>query len=329
MTSPLTEVLLHDYYSKTNIFSKEFEHKMSQRYPEIYVQAIKTNQVFFKENRIDFIVEEILLPEKLEVHQKCWRLFYDNELGLWNAIYHKLKVIKEGSYSFEAILFSVILYVEEKYQQADNREAKQSLGDEYSFFIELYLKEFDINQEQFDITKDKFNKAFLQKFFLHENLNLDTDISEIFQLIKRRKNLFDTFFDPYSFDENVYPNMVYQQLYFTTKPEGYYHWKVQGIRYPNLELIYYFKGISKVDYYIKEGLLPDHKLEKDKEARRECDIQRFSILSVLEDLEMEDYYYSKDLKINVNIVVSSLQTFAGVPTAVFTVNLALYVSPGM
>ena len=64
-SSQIALELLHNYYSKTAIFNTEFESKLAKEFPVVYIEAIRKNEVFFREDRINFLLEFGELDEVL------------------------------------------------------------------------------------------------------------------------------------------------------------------------------------------------------------------------------------------------------------------------
>ena len=66
---------LVDYFTKCD-FDSAFELKVSNAFPELYVQAVRATKTFLKKERHDFLLNEVVLPEALSAHQRMWKTLY-------------------------------------------------------------------------------------------------------------------------------------------------------------------------------------------------------------------------------------------------------------
>ncbi|WP_420572976.1 tetratricopeptide repeat protein [Kordia sp.] len=307
-SSNIAVELLYNYYSNSTIFIKAFEIKLSEQFPELFVHVIRVNQVFFKKERLDFLLEEIQLPENLELHQDVWELFYQKEIELWQEIESSIEAIV--NYSLENILQSVVAYIEKKSYEFDSRAYNIQLGSVYSFFMELLLKQDHFNISNLSESEDFF-KSFVEGIHNEEESNLNKLISNIFDLIYSRTLLLSNFIDPYSFESDTSPELIYETLYFVTKPQASYRWKLDGIRYDSVDLFYRKRGSDFLEEKIKNnqyspiGITKEH-LELNKTLQEKIE----SVFAALHDLELNEYYYTKNETISVSEIVPPIFAFA-------------------
>lgn len=307
-SSPIAVELLHIYYSKATIFSKVFELKLSETFPELFVEIIRLNQVFFKKERLDFLLDEIQLPESLELHQDVWELFYEKEIELWQEIQSDIEAMV--NYPIDDILKCVVVYIEKKNYKFDSRVYNIQLGSVYSFFMELLLK-----QDHFNTTvmpdSEGFFKSFVEGIHNEEESNLNKLIFKIFDTIYSRMLLLTNFIDPYSFESDTSPELVYETLYFVTKPEAHYRWQLDGIRYDAVDLFYRKRGSDFLEEKISNNeYSPIGETEKDQELNKTLQEKIQAVLYVLSDLELSEYYYNKTDTINASKIITPIFAFA-------------------
>jgi tetratricopeptide (TPR) repeat protein len=289
MDSKLAVPFLHNYFSKSRVFSKPFEKKISTTHPELFVEAIRKSQVFFKENRIAFLLDEIELPSALEIHQDVWEHINLIELDLWSKIEKEFNSII--NYDLDDILYTLVKVIEIKKHEEGTRIDIQFLGDSYSFFMEMILSSEKMKYS--NTSTENFEVGFIKSLFDKSTKKLEELISNCISLIKKRLHTFSNIFDNYSFNQHITPKHIYESIFFIESPESYYQWKHDGIRYQLAELLYRLEGEVRVDNALLNT--PDFKIQSAKKEDYNDNKELASILTgimdILGDLKLEKYYY--------------------------------------
>jgi hypothetical protein len=310
-TSQRPAELLHNYYSKTNVFNKAFEIKLAKEYPNIFVEAIIKNEVFFKENRIAFLLEEIELPSALEIHQDVWESFYKGELELWKKIESTIVEIEE--YSLERILFFTVAYFEANNFDANFDIHNQSiLAHVYSFFIDLILRNPNIKED--NLNSSQFAMNFSMTLFKNEDHKLKTTIFKCLNLIKERQTLNSRLFQPYCFNSNFEPKYIYESLYLYESPESQYQWNVDEMRYKVNEFVYNERGRIIVESQLENGgVIPSNK-QSDYHNNKILACYSQAIDQILKDLRLTHFYLkdstNKNTKVEAVKLIKPLLVYA-------------------
>lgn len=290
-TSPLAMQLLYNYFSRTKLFSKRFEKKLALEYPEVFIQAIRKNRVFLREHSIKFLLDDIVLPEDLLVHQDVWDYFYTQEGALWKAIQKHLKIIIK--HPLNNILNSLIKTIEAQNYKLEARLDKQFLGDTYSFFIDMLLRNKTVKSKLSNITDAQTFKEGFVKHLAVPNLDLDLAINNCVTNIYNRIYYMQNYIDNYCFNDNITPQCIYETVYFKEKPRLYYNWKKDEVRYPLMEALYYNKGVDLVEAELEYN--PDFKIKSRKKEHyqdnKELAERLNGILLALRDLKLDTFFY--------------------------------------
>lgn len=303
--------LLHNYYSKTAIFNKEFETKLAKEFPVVFIEAIKKNEVFFREDRIDFLLKEGLLDEHYAIHQDIWEYFQYTELELWKEI--KSTIVEIEKYSLEQILFFTVMYFETNNFEANfNLQNQSALAKVYNFFIDLILrnsniKESNLNSEQFamdfsmTLVKDKYPK-------------LKTAIYKCLNFIEQRQSFKSEFLQPYCFNNNFEPKYIYESLHLYESPESKYQWNIDEIRYKVSEFVYNDRGRIIVEKHLEKGRIISGKNESDYVNNKVLACFSQAIDQTLKDLKLTHFYLkngtNKNIKIEAVKLIKPLQVYA-------------------
>jgi tetratricopeptide (TPR) repeat protein len=234
LDSPFAIDFLEVYYDKNKTPNQDLEKRIAQEYTELFVKAIRVNQVFFDPKRINFLVHEIQLPENLKIHQKVWEIFQGYELELWNNIQTSFKQLSQ--YPIIGILHAVILYLERGNFKDSSQENRQTLGDCYSVFMSYLLayRKEDIEKFQLPDSSQAFSKSL-------KNLDsqLISTIIKVLDLIKTREGFDKSFWKPYSFEKGIQVKELYHVIRFSYQPKDHYQWKRDGLRYSVNERLYF------------------------------------------------------------------------------------------
>lgn len=225
--------LLLTYFKHDKAFNKPLEKYIADVFPLLYVEAIKKSQILFNSNRIDFLCDEIILPDALKIHQRVWRTFYLDELALWIKIQELGSSLKK--YKLFDILTAVIYEIESSNYLNSSHENQNSLGDIYSFFIDFLLRNKYFTEN--DINELDFREYFKSHVYIISD-ELKETINKLFYYINNRNLLFSTYVDPYCFEDDFKPTVINQRIRFLTTPQSHYKWKEDGCRYIINEKIY-------------------------------------------------------------------------------------------
>ena len=273
---------LHDYFRnfKGNPIS-DFECELAKLHPEIYVNAIRNNEVFLNENHIEFLLSEDLLPEPYRIHQKVWGKFHDEEKVLWEAIQKEMDGLK--SHPLADILIHCVIQLEVmRFEQPGTRQNIEHLASIYSFFVEYLLKEHKAETLKMDTGSfwAMFFKVFTEQMKVEKNIT-----SQILQAIsiweKQRFVIHSYCYENYKLTEEE------GVLYLFSTAKEFYKWKLDGSRYHINTFYYWIRGGQFVDYAEKE-----HKYfvrgdnEEAKEFNRRITVKEWAILPMLSDMGM-------------------------------------------
>lgn len=310
-TSDQPVELLHNYYSKTTVFNKTFEIKLAKEYPTIFIEAIRKNEVFFKENRIDFLLKDDLLKDEHQIHQDVWQSFQFEELKYWNEI--KSTITKLEKYSLEQILFFTIEYFETNNFENNFDIINQShLAEVYSFFMDLILRNPSINQEC--LSSEQFAMGFVQNVYENEYPELKKAIFKVLNIINKRQVLNSRFFQPYCFNSQFKPKYIYESLYFYESPESHYQWNVDELRYKVNELVYNARGTNIVEAQLKSGSEIESKRKGDYLNNKTLAFNLQGIIEVLNDLKLTTFYFKdsnhKNIKVKIEKIIKPLFVYA-------------------
>ena len=298
--------LLHQYFSQSKVFSKVFEYNLAKLYPEVYVEAIRKNQVFFKADRIDFICNEIELPEHLKIHQEVWALFQKQELDLFSVINSNIEEIKHQEWA--DIFCYVTKFVEQKRFQNKNAKIDSYLAEAYSFFMELYLSK--VNTSSKEVSKDDLESVLMNAVHKPKE-SLSNKVYSTFEAIIQYKAIKNRFYDSYSFEKNVEPIKLNGALYFKSAPETFLKWEYDTFRYTLNQLVYAEKGIAIRDELIKTNSLkiPGETIEW-RQKNEIMVAKQFTVYEALYDLGIEELYLSEKKKKPIKEIVDPLFSLA-------------------
>ena len=305
--------LLHSYFSKTDVFNELLETKLAIEYPSIFIEAIRKNEVFFREDRIDFLLKDDLLIDKYQIHQDVWESFQIEELRYWKEIESTVAEIEK--HPLERILFFTVEYFETNNFEANFDIINQSmLADVYSFFIDLVLRNPIIRQEC--LSSEHFEMAFLENVYEDKSPELKKLVFKILKLINNRQTLNSRFFQPYCFNNQFQPKYIYESLHFYESPESHYQWNVDELRYKVSELAYNIKGTNIVEAQLKNGAVIENKSKRkeDYSDNKTLVFNLQGIIETLNDLKLANFYFKdsshKDIKVEIEKIIKPLCVYA-------------------
>lgn len=299
--------LLHNYYSKTNIFNKLLEVKLATEYPDLFVDAIRKNEVFFKIDRIDFLLRKDLLNSNYTIHQDVWKSFQIIELKFWTEI--QCTIIEIEKYPLERILFCAIEYFETNNFKARFDVSIQSfLEKTYSFFMSLILGNSKIKQE--NLSSEYFEVEFVNNVYKSESSSLKKIVFESLERINNLQVYKSRFFEPYCFNNQFQPKRIYESLFFYESPESFYQWNVDELRYKVNNLNYAIRGHNIINEQLANGaeIVSERKEDYHNNLELVCNSQ--SIIEILKDLQLTYFHINRNNKIKVEKIVNPLCAYA-------------------
>lgn len=301
--------LLHNYFKIYKKSVSEFELKLVTEFPNLFIKAIRVNQVFFEPDRIEFL-KSLPIGNDFNIHQKIWYKVFEIENQQWAEIQKELKNVL--SLSVEDILSYCIIWLETNRFQDSDKIKINHLASVYSLFIELIISDKSRKHIQINNSDDFFGH-FL-KLFTHthqnEKLIVENIVSKLLFKISNWINFQETVVTPYSFDLNIEPKQENELISFNSNPESYYKWILNGVRYEVTQLNYLLQGSSIVEYLeeTNQMLIPG-KTECDIQLNRNLAGTKYATLAMLSDLACEDFnFYGK--KINAQKVLEPLLTYS-------------------
>lgn len=306
VTSPLAMPFLYNYFSKTRLFNKPLEQKLALKHPNVFVEAIKKNRVFLRDNNIDFLLYEIALPSHLQIHQKVWAFYYKLEQDNWNSIQQHMQAIK--AYAIDNILQVLTIVIESKRYKGTSALEAHELAESYSFFLEVLFKTGSIlplntSAKDFEVGFIKSIKRTKEPLYKLINQTLT-------QIVERRK-IVNTNIDPYSFDDNVKPNITKDgTLTLACSDDANKNWLLDGERYIINEGLYFSFGEKQVEESIQAGNTIPGKNPQSIADNREMANKRQAIALILKDLFINHFYKDKAALTSIHNLVTPLQTLA-------------------
>jgi hypothetical protein len=321
-SSQIALELLHNYYSKTAIFNTEFESKLAKEFPVVYIEAIRKNEVFFREDRITFLLKDGLLNDHYSIHQDVWEYFQDTELELWKEI--KSTILEIEKYSLEQILFFTVMYFETNNFDANFDIQNQSaLANVYNFFIDLILRNSNIKES--NLNSEQFAMDFSMTLIKDKYPKLKTAVFKCLSLIEQRQSFSSNIFQPYCFNNNFEPKYIYESLYLYESPESKYQWNLDEIRYKVNEQVYNQKGRIIVDNQLENGGVIPTKKKEDYLNNKLLAYNLRTIIETLKDLKLTEFYFNNNNN-NKSIKVEALKMIK--PMYVYAFNkLVRYYEP--
>jgi len=302
--------LLHNYFKFYKKSIHEFEQKVAIEFPNLFVKAIRVNQVFLHSDRIEFL-KSLPIGNDFNIHQKIWQKVFEIENQQWTEIKKDLHNVL--SHSLEDILSYCIIWLETNRFQNSEKLQINYLASVYSFFIELVLTNISCNQIQVK-NSDEFFEHFIKVFrgtCNNKELIENNDVSKLLVRIGNWINFQEFVVTPYSFDLNIEPTQKNELVCFNSMPETYYKWLVDGVRYEVNRLYYLHRGSSIVEYLEETNQMHiPGKTENDIQLNRNLAEMEYATLSMLSDLSCEDLKLRSGNKIKAQQVLAPLLTYS-------------------
>lgn len=309
LSSEYSIQLLHNYFKFYKKLVPEFEQKLATEFPNLFIKAIRVNQVFFEPDRIEFL-KSLPISNDFKIHQKIWYKIFKIEKQQWVEIQKELKNVL--SLSVEDILSYCIIWLETNRFQDSDKIKINHLASVYSLFIELIIS--DKSRKHIQIkNSDEFFGHFLKVFthtYQNEKLIVENIVSKLLFKISNWINFQETVVSPYSFDLNIEPKQENELIIFNSNPEAYYKWILNGVRYEVNQLNYFLQGSSIVEYLEDTNQLHiPGKTEYDIQLNRNLAGTKYATLAMLSDLAIEDFNFY-GTKINAQKVLEPLLTYS-------------------
>lgn len=309
LSSEYSIQLLHNYFKFYKKLVPEFEQKLAIEFPNLFIKAIRVNQVFLEPDRIEFL-KSLSIGNDFNIHQKIWYKVFEIEKQHWAEIQKELKNVL--SLSIEDILSYCIIWLETNRFQDSDKIKMNHLASVYSLFIELIIS--DKSRKHIQIkNSDEFFGHFLKVFtqtLQNEKLIVENIVSKLLSKISNWINFQETIVTPYSFDLNIEPKQENELISFNSNPESYYKWILNGVRYEVNQLNYLLQGSSIVEYLEEtDQMLIPGKTEYDIQLNRNLAATKYASLAMLRDLSCEDFNFY-GTKINAQKVLEPLLTYS-------------------
>lgn len=286
LSSKLADQLLHNYFSKYKLPASEFEQQLALSFPDLFVKAVRVNQVFLDSNRIEFL-SELSIDEPYKIHQKVWKFIQSTESSNWELIHVEFEKVKAEP--LDEIICHCILWLETSRFPDDSNKQIHHLASVYGFFMELLLRESSV--EKSSIQNESLMMKFLELLVSHKESGNQIENSSVPKLMSRISDWVrfrDTILYPYCFDLNTEPVQEGEVLMFNSTPEAHYQWLLDGVRYEQNRLRYRLKGIEFSEYLESEtGMIMPGKTEEDVEGNRRLDSEKWATMLLLDDLKHE------------------------------------------
>ena len=307
--SDSADQILHNYFSRCNIQVQKFESKLTSKFPQTFVKAIRINQVFLKTDRIENL-NSVQLDSKYQLHQKLWKKVFEIEQSQWNEIETELRSV--SIYSLNDILNHCIIWLETNRFNDSSQQSIHHLASVYSFFVELVLSKYP-EKNQDILNEDKFFKQFLETFtstYKDKRKIEESAVSKLLIRISHWINFKEHVISPYSFDLNIEPIQEKELVFFNSTPEAYYKWRVNGVRYEVNQLNYLLRGNEFVEYLEQNNLtkIPG-KTAKDIQLNRNLASSKWATLLLLDDLACESFQIGNS-RIESEKLLSQLLTYS-------------------
>lgn len=271
------ENYLHTYFSKCYkcgkaCISEKFEQKLAQEFPELFVKAIRVNEVFLKRENIDAILS-YTLPKEFQIHNKVWKLMRKQEDSLWKGIHKSMQSVL--NLDIEEVLVNIVLWLEEKYNKQLLSQDSHHLASVYSLFMRYYLSNKEVNEidegKLSTIYSKRTSRIFIRK---KTNSKINTLLKKISDYIKLR----DGNYLPYCFDREIKLSEENGIIYFIRSAEEYYRWELDGKRYEFNRIRYAIRASEELYQVNIDGFFNNN---------AEAFHKKYSLL--IEDLKVDNF----------------------------------------
>jgi hypothetical protein len=321
--SESADQLLHNYFTKYKQHVLELEVRLAEKFPQLFIKAIRVNQVFLNAHSIEGI-KSILIESKFQVHQGLWRKLFEVEISYWSDIENKLQAILP--FNLNDILSHCIIWLETKRFNDNSKHSLHHLARVYSFFIELVLNTSPEKKKELS-EEDLFSKQFLNVFGAinsKKSLNEGNAITKLLISISNWINFEEAVISPYSFDLNIEPVQVNELLYLCSTPEATYKWLINGVRYEVNQLIYNLKGNEIIDHLEEKNYtkIPGKK-ELDIQLNRDLAGSKWASILLLKDLACNSFQIGNKT-IEVEKILNPLLTISFNKRSRYEYNLAIH-----
>lgn len=279
--------LLHHYFKSYEKPVDTFEKKVAEAFPELFVKAIRLNQVFLKPDRIEFL-QSLELGEKFHIHQKFWEYCSKTDVGLWKHIQLEFENVKQLPIDY--IFCHLIIWLEAHRFQNSDKALFYHLSKVYSFFIELLLSEHHFSGVQNLNSDDLFNRfsKLTRSVYCENEIIKSSLVRKSLEFIFAWINFYDNAIIPYCFDLNFEPIKENDSFSIRENPEANTIWKKGELRYEANKFYYDQLGFDMVSYLEEEHLLViPGKTECDIEMNRDVTVIKWATASILEDIQHE------------------------------------------
>lgn len=298
--------LLHHYFESYKKQNNDFEKKVAKEFPELFVKAIRVNQVFLKPDRIESL-QLLELDEKFRVHQTFWQYCSKIDLELWKDIQLEFECVKQ--LSIDDVFCHLITWLETHRFQNSDSGLLYHLSKVYSFFVELLLFEYNLNNTQRLNSDNLFNRflKITESAYNGNKLLEKFSVSKSLELIYTWVDFYENTVVPYCFDMNFEPILELGIWKIKESAEANAKWKKGALRYKANKMYYDQLGFYMADYLEETGkLVIPGEIENDIEMNRDFEIRKWSTAFILEDIQHEHFKINREIIHPQNLLIPLL-----------------------
>lgn len=246
--------LLHLHFTVQKKNSKKLLSELARQFPEVFIEAVRVNQLFLREDLIELITE-LELPESLKAHSATWKVLYHRDSTIWKQVeaeFGKLKTL-----SLNQLFVQAIIWIEQnRFGQSEQEE--MHFSGVYSLFAELV-------STQSDLAKLKFEAGLMYGCFYNKMVELSKmnpskrlaslEIHPMMSLLSDWQALDTRIIEPYSFELATNVQDEGGKLTLFETPKRHYNWLVDEARYQFCQMQYQENGYRLLDSLEKEGII--------------------------------------------------------------------------
>lgn len=284
--SKYSDELLHEYFQHSKSKHSDYEAKLISEYPDAYIQAIRVNQVFLRDDRIEELIA-VASESRFKLHQEVWSSLYSKENAIWTSICNKLDAISDISLS-DVLTQTTIWLENERFANSSDQDVHH-LASTYSRFINLYLNKYACNDVVLNI--EEFNNRFINK--INSTSVINESLSQLLSKISEWVSFYDITINPYCFDMNIDVVIEDKNVYLIQSKETQKKWKLDGLRY-DVNHVQYTKYASEITQIaINEGRvsIPKGRIKEDYKINLENFKKEWQLRLLLDDLSIESLVF--------------------------------------
>ncbi|MFT6964013.1 MAG: tetratricopeptide (TPR) repeat protein [Flammeovirgaceae bacterium] len=244
--NPCCQDLLFRYFSKPQTDSAVLFAELANHFPSILVEAVRVNQLFLREEFIEF-TQAFKFSDELEIHAQVWRSLYERERAIWNRVISSHSEISH--FPFNQLFAQTSVWLKENSLQ-QNGENDMHLAKVYSLFVEFIVTS---HPEDSNNTNHRFDSE-LMEFFLSkaEGTNSseaidDLEVAPLLNSMVAWVNFNLMAVEPYSFDLATRVVKEDGNISLSELPKHFYNYEVDEARYKWCEANYMFNALIELE----------------------------------------------------------------------------------